>query len=122
MTTEEAKEKIFNVIIGCEISLYTCLYAPDKAVITITNIVNLIEGLTKYRARKALKSLIADGLVEYTSQGCPAVESIGEYRELIEEARPPINGYTLTKTGFQSEQFKRAYNDWKKSMAEWANG
>lgn len=121
MTTEEAKEKIFDVLISCEIGSYTTLYAPDKAVIRISNILQLIDGLTLYRARKALKLLIKDEIVEYVSQGCPNVISYGEYPELVFEAGPPINGYALTKQGFKSEEFQQAYKEWEKSMAEWAN-
>lgn len=116
------KSRIFDVIISCEIGSYTCSYAPDRAVIAIGNICNLIPGLTRYGARKALKELIADGLVEYTSQGCPAVVSYGEVPELVCDARPPINGYALTKKGFESDRWKQAYAEWCKSMEEWANG
>lgn len=61
MTTEEAKEKIFRCIISCEISLFTSMYSPSEAVVPISNIIHLVKGLTKYRSRKALKELIADG-------------------------------------------------------------
>ena len=121
MTTIEAKEKIFNCIIQCEISLYTAMYTPDKAVVTISNIIYLINGLTKYRAKRALKELISDGVIYYTSQGCPAIVSYGEYTELIDDAHPPINGYALTKKGFETETWKKAYKEWTKSMEEWAN-
>lgn len=121
MTTAEAKEKIFNVIINCEISLYTAMHAPDKAVVPISNIIYLINGLTKYRARKALKELIADGLIYYTSQGCPALVSYGEYAELIDDARPPINGYALTQKGVETEIWKKAYKEFERSLEEWAN-
>lgn len=121
MTTAEAKEKIFHCIISCEISLYTALYAPDTAVVPISNIVHLINGLTKYRARKALKELINDGVIYYTSQGCPAIVSYGEYQELIDDARPPINGYALTRKGFETNTFKKRYEEHNKSLEEWAN-
>lgn len=122
MTNDEVKRKIFSMLINCEISTYTALYAPDRAVVTIGNIVESIEGLTKYKARKALKQLIADGIICYTSQGCPAVVSHGEYRELISEAAPPVNGYALTEKGFNTNEWHQAYAQWEKSMEEWANG
>lgn len=122
MTTSEAGEKVFAKLVDCQISTYTSLYAQDVAVITISNIVSLIEGLTRYRARKALKMLMEEGVVEYKSQGCPAVESFGEYRELVCEAGSPINGYCLTKKGYETDAWKQAYKDWEKSMAEWADG
>ena len=34
----EFEEQILNTIIGCEISTYTCTYAPEKAVVTISNL------------------------------------------------------------------------------------
>lgn len=117
----DTAEKILGCIVGCELSLYTVLYGPDRAVVTISNICSLL-GLTKYKARKALKELIAEGLIEYTSQGNPAVESCGEYRELVYEAMPPTNGYALTEMGFQDREYRKQYEDWRKSMAEWAEG
>lgn len=121
MTTREAKVKILECIINCEISLYTTLYGPDKAVVPISNIIYLIKGLTKYRARKAIKELISDGLIYYTSQGRPAIVSYGEYTELIDDARPPINGYALTKKGFNTEMWENTHKEWEKSMEEWGN-
>ena len=121
ITLEQAKEKVLNSIISAEIGTYTTMYAPDKAVLSISNIMSLT-GLTKYGARKAIKELIKDGMIYYTSQGCPAIESCGEYRELVCEARPPINGYALTKDAFKSSVWHEAYDDWCKSMEEWANG
>ena len=115
------KEKIFDCLISCEIGSYTTYMAPEKTVITISNICKLIPETTRYGARKALKELIANGLVEYTSQGCPAVVSYGEVPELVCDARPPINGYALTKKGFESDRWKQAYAEWCKSMEEWAN-
>ena len=122
MTNEEAKESILRTIMGCEISLYTTLYGPNEAVVPISNLCSLIPDLTKYRARKALKALIADGLVCYKSQGMPAIVSCGEVPELVCESSPPINGYTMTKTAFESEMWKQMKSDWEKSMEEWANG
>lgn len=122
MTDSEAKEKIFSLIINAQISTYEYTYAPDEAVIPISDIIRNIDGLTKYRARKAIKLLIADGIVCYKSQGCPAIESCGEYRELIAEARPPINGYCLTKKGYNSPEYRQAYKAWCKALEEYANG
>ena len=117
-----AKETLLRVLVNCQISTYTSLYAPEEAVVPIGNLTELVGGMTRYRARKALKSLIADGLIEYKSQGCPAIVSYGEYTELVDDAHPPINGYALTEKGYESETYKRAYAAWCKSMEEWANG
>lgn len=121
MYDETVKDRIFHHIIWCEISNYTSLYAPGKAVVSISNLLYLLGNVTKYSARQALKRLIADGLIEYTSQGCPAVMSYGEVPELVEDAAPPINGYALTKKGFETPEWKNAYKEWCKSMEEWAN-
>ena len=122
MYDESVKARIFDILISCEIGTYMSLYAPDRAVVSISNIVALLGDVTKYGARQALKRLMADGLVEYTSQGCPAVMSYGEVPELIADAAPPINGYCLTKKGFEAPEWKQAYKEWNKSMEEWANG
>lgn len=121
MQNDDAKRKIYGALISSEIGLYTTMYGPDTAVLTISNIVSLIDGLTKYRARKAIKELISDGLVEYKSQGRPAIVSCGEIEELVCESAPPINGYSLTKKGRSTEEWRRAYKEWEKSMEEWAN-
>lgn len=122
MTTEEAKDRILTTLMGCEISLYTTLYGPDTAVVSISNFLSLIPDLTRYRARLAIKDLLQDGIIKYTSQGHPAIESFGEYRELVCDAMPPTNGYALTRKAFETETWKARYAEWEKSMEEWANG
>lgn len=120
--TDEAKV-ILNCLISCEISLYTSLYAPDEAVVPISNLMSLNKGMTKYAIRKALKELKEMGFIEYTSQGCPAIVSPStesHYEELIDDAHPPINGYALTKKAFESEEWKTRYSEWERSMAKWA--
>lgn len=117
----EFEEEVLKEIIACEISTYTCCYAPSKAVVTTSNLADLLK-CTKYKVRKALKGLIAIGYIEYISQGCPAIESNTENGcELICESRPPINGYALTKLGFSTIQWRRAKEEFDKSMEEWAN-
>ena len=116
-----AKERVLQSIIDAEIGSYMATYALSPAVLTISNIMDLT-GLTKYGASKALRELQKDGVIYYTSQGCPAIVSCGECPELVYEARPPINGYALTKEGFHTSQWIDAYEDWERSMAEWANG
>ena len=114
----ELKQKVFNDIIQAELATYMCCYSPDRAVISISNLMLFQPDVTKYAMRKVLKELIADGVVEYTSQGCPAIESIGEYTELICDAAPPVNGYALTKAGFESEAWKTAYDAWCRALKE----
>lgn len=120
MTDKEAKERIFKTIIGCEIGLNMVMYGPEFACVPISNILGLIPELKRSQARRAIKELISEGLIFYTSQGRPAIESGGEYRELVCEAAPPINGYALTKSGFKSAEYKAAYEEWKTSLKEWA--
>lgn len=102
------EEAVLNTIIRCEISTYTCCYAPEKAVVPISNISTLLK-CSRYKVRKALKSLLNAGYIEYTSQGRPSVESNTENGyELICEALPPVNGYALTKLGFSTKLYSRA--------------
>lgn len=119
MTSDE--KAVFQCICSCELSTYTTAYPPQRCVVSTRNIASLLLW-TKYRARKAVKSLVAMGLIEYASCGNPAVESFGEYRELVYEPAPPTNGYAITGKGFKSEEWKGLYDAWNRSMEEWANG
>ena len=122
ITLEQAKEKVLNNIISAEIGTYTTMYAPDKAVLSISNIMSLT-GLTKYGARKAIKELIKDGMIYYTSQGCPELTDLdGKPLEPFYTPRPPINGYALTEKGHKSQAWQDACDEWCKSMEEGANG
>lgn len=123
MTLDDIKQKLFKHIISCEFATYECWYAPDCAVVPISSLMTFEPDISKYRMRKALKELIADGLIEYTTQGRPAIESCGEYTELVCEAGSPINGYALTKAGFESTEYQeeserrdRAYREWCDSV------
>ena len=120
MNTEQ-KEKVLNTIISCQFACYTALYAPDRAVVSTPNIAELA-GMTKYKARKAVKALEADGLIERTSQGRPAIVSYGEYTELVSEAAPPINGFTLTQKGFACDAYKKAEKEFEEAMRRMCEG
>lgn len=113
-------EKAFMVLCSAEICSYMTMYAPEKVVVSTREIADC-KGWTCYRTKKAIKTLVEMGLIERSCVGCPAVESRGEYRELVFEAMPPKNGYSITKQGFQSEWWKKAHNEWCKSLEEWAN-
>lgn len=121
MTLDDIKQKLFKHIISCEFATYESCYSPGYAVVSISNLMLFEPGISKYRMRKALKELIADGLIEYTSQGRPAIESCGEYTELVCEAGPPINGYALTKAGFESDEYKEESERRDEAYREWAN-
>lgn len=116
------KDKIFSLLIHCQISTFTSLYAPDEAVVTISNICQLLPNATKYGVRQALKALIRDGVICFKSQGCPAIMSYGEIPELVCDAAPPINGYALSEKGYQTPEYKTAYKEWEDSMKDWAEG
>lgn len=119
MTPDE--EKVFSIICDCEIGTYMATYAPGRGVVSTREIADM-GGYSKYRVSKLIKALVLMGIVERASVGCPALVSYGEYTELICEARPPKNGYAITKAAFESDVWKRKYNEWCKSLAEWANG
>ena len=119
MTSDEVA--VFYTIGSCELSCYTSLYADEKAVVSTGEIANM-HLWTKYRTRKAIKKLVERGMIERTSIGRPAIESCGEYRELVYDAMPPKNGYAITKKGFETEEWKNQYDMWCRSMEEWANG
>lgn len=121
MTMRLIDEKIvFNCIANCEVSSYSIPYPPDRVVVSTGEIAKMCLW-SKYRVRKAIKGLVEKGLIERASCGCPAVESCGEYRELIYDAMPPKNGYAITAAGFKSQDWKDVYSMWEKSMEEWAN-
>lgn len=111
---------VFNRIANCEVSSYSIPYPPDRVVVSTGEIAKMASW-SKYRVRKAIKGLVEKGLIERASCGCPAVESYGEYRELVCDAMPPKNGYAITKSGFKSKDWKDIYSEWTKSMKEWAN-
>lgn len=119
MTSDEVA--VFYTIGSCELSCYTSTYAPKYAVVS-TGEVAKMHLWTRYRTRKAIKKLVERGMIERTSIGRPAIESVGEYCELVCEAMPPKNGYAITKKGFESEAWKSQYDMWCRSMEEWANG
>ena len=122
MNTEFVKKRILIHIIQGELATYESCYAPDRAVIPISWLLEWEPEVTKYRMRKALNELIADGLIEYTSQGRPAIESCGEYTELVCDAAPPINGYALTKAGFESDEWKAASDEREKAYKKMCEG
>ena len=117
---DDVRTKILEHIVNAQISTFTSCYAPPEAVVTSTQLAEWI-GVSKYKIRKVIQTLVEDGLIKYKSQGCPAVESFGEYRELVCDSRPPINGYCLTEKGYQTETYKKADKEFEESLREWAN-
>ncbi len=69
----EDEKAVFMHMLGGEIGLYTQMYTPVRYVISTRKVTKLF-GFTSYRARKALKGLARQGVVERVSIGCPAAE------------------------------------------------
>lgn len=104
---------------------YLCNAATDYHDAANVNPVRLIAEftkLTKYRVRKVIKVLREMGLVERTTCGFPAWECHTE-DGLVDwdESHPPVNGFGLTKKGFESATYKKAeylMNEEYREMAE----
>ncbi len=96
------------------------MYPPERVVVSTGEIAKILTW-TKYRVRKAVKQLVEKSYIERASCGNPAVESIGEYSELVYDAMPPKNGFAITENGFKSKEWEKVYNEWSKSMEDWAN-
>ena len=75
-----------------------------------------------YQVRKALHELRDFGLVKRDSEGCPAQVSYGEVPELICEAGPPMNGWSVTKKGKETDVYEKAFQEYCKGLEDWANG
>lgn len=119
---DKIDEGVLLEIIGCEISGYTTAYATDRAVISAKNVSRNLNAPI-YQVRKSIRKLVNIGYIERCSVGRPAIESNTENGyELICEALPPLNGFSLTELGFESEYYKREYDRFNESMKEWANG
>ena len=119
---DKIDEGVLLEIIGCEISSYTTAYTTDRVVISAKNVSRNLNAPI-YQVRKSIRKLVNIGYIERCSVGRPAIESNTENGyELICEALPPLNGFSLTELGFESEYYKREYDRFNESMKEWANG
>lgn len=111
----ELKKQVFTEICNAE----TVTYCDNSGVITISDLMNFIPGVTKYRMRKILRELKEEGLIEYRSKGCPGEED-PYYHEWNCDPAPPINGYALTEKGMETETYKTVYQNWCDSFKKWA--
>ncbi|MBO7473131.1 MAG: hypothetical protein J6U00_03880 [Ruminococcus sp.] len=92
----------------------------DAANVNSVKIISHFTGLTKYRVRKVIKALRDLGLVERTTCGFPAYECISESGTDYEEPHPPVNGFGLTKKGFESATYKKANELIEAEYKRWA--
>lgn len=122
---DNAKEIMLGAVFLCfcriECGSYETMYSPQRVVLSTREIAERLKW-TQYCAKKAINELVSRGWIERASCGCPAVVSWGEYPELVCESRPPINGYAITKKGFETDLWKMAYFDWQESMRKWCDG
>lgn len=110
--TEAAKEDGVDSEEGRKIFAKLCIYATDyheASNVTPTRILVQALGYTKYRISKELSLLKKLGLAERTTCGFPAYEIYTENGLTdFDEAHPPLNGFGLTKRGFESATYKKA--------------
>ena len=117
----EDEKRVLEDFFGAEFGSYMTNHAPSRVVISIRSLSETL-GWTKYRVGKAVKKLKERNLIERASVGIPASYSYGEYAELIDDVHPPINGFAMTNECFDTEMYKKAYKEWERSLAEWADG
>ena len=112
----------FQYVINYEISSYEAPYSPDVIVVSSSEVARAL-NVSRYTAKKALHKLDVEGLLEVKVVGNPAIVSFnGECEELVDDARPPKKGYALTKKGFDSQEYKKAYAEWSESLRKLADG
>lgn len=103
---------------------YLCSAATDyheAANVNPVRIISEFTGLTKYRVREVVKVLRNLGLVERTTCGFPAYEIYTENGLTDwDEAHPPLNGFGLTKKGFESATYKKAEELNEAEYKRWA--
>ena len=119
MTNEEIKDTIFNSLAQLIADPFIAQYF-DEPVMSIPNL-KLVVDASEYKIRKAIKELVSEGLVEKKSIGRPARVFYGEIVELMEEAHPPITGWSLTKKALETDKYKEIVEFVNKSLADWAN-
>lgn len=108
------REKVFRAMCKMSHNFYL-----DSSVYTSREIAGIVE-MPRCTVLKTLHELRNDGLVERASEGCPARVSYGEVVELICDAAPPINGWSLTEKARETAIYKEEAELFDKSMEEWA--
>lgn len=108
------REKVLRIISRIVVDYYDVYVISTKRIATIAK-------LSKYKTFKVLHELRDEGLVERASQ-CPAQVSYGDVVELIGEAMPPINGWTITDKGRETSIYKVTEDEYKREMMKLAMG
>lgn len=119
-----AKEDGVESVEGRRIFAHLCNYATDyheATNVTPTRLMVQVLGYTRYRISKELAILKKLGLVERTTCGFPAYEVYTENGLTDwDEAHPPLNGFGLTKKGFESATYKKADVILNEDYRRWA--
>ena len=101
LETEEA-QNVFSYMCSSETWYESVNVLPVRLIAAVC-------GYSKYMVRKQINLLRKLGLVERTTCGCPAIESNTESGyDMWCEASPPLNGFGLTKKGYESFTYKKA--------------
>lgn len=115
-----------DILIFPEIqAVFACLCSAatdyhDAANVNSVRLISEFTGLTKYRVRKVINCLRDLGLVERTTCGFPAYEWSSENGKDFTESHPPVNGFGLTKKGFESATYKKADELQEAEYRRWA--
>ncbi len=122
--TEEAKKDGVDREEGRRIFAKLCDYATDyHEAANVTPVRILMQALryTRYRICKELSILKALGLVERTTCGFPAYEVYTENGLIdYDESHPPLNGFGLSKKGYESATYKKAQDILDAEYRRWA--
>lgn len=113
---KENQEKVLQIMCKTELDIYGEIYVFSSREIAIR------AKMSRQNVIKILHELHNKGLVEKASQGCPAQVSCGEVTELICDAAPPKNGWSLTDKSRESSIYKAEQEKFNKSLEKWANG
>ena len=107
-----------------DVFAYLCYSATDyhdAANVNSVKIISHFTGLTNYMVRKVIKVLRDFWLVEKTRCGFSGYECCTENGTDFEEPHPPINGFGLTKQGFESATYKKAEELNEAEYKRWAD-
>lgn len=113
--TNKEKDAVLNALCRCSHNFYGVDVFSSKHLAERT-------GLTRYKVLQVLNIFRSEGLVDRASMGCPTQFTGGEYDEMICDAAPPINGWSLTEKGRETDAYKASKKEYLDGLAELANG